>query len=64
MHLEFTLKNGSHERFEVREGGSLKEELTAFLEGGHAYGWVPIGKGDAFVRYDQIVLVRAVDDRG
>ena len=63
MHLDFTLQDGSHERFEIGEGGSLKAELARFLEGSHAYGWVPIGKGDGFVRYDQIVAVRAVDDR-
>lgn len=62
MHLDLTLSDGTHERLEIAEGKSLKAELTEFLEGGYAFGWVPVGKGDAFVRYDHIVAVRAVGD--
>ena len=60
MHLEFTLKNGEHERLEIPEGKSLKNELAAFLAGNYANGWVPVGRGDWFVRYEEIVAVRAV----
>ena len=62
MHLDFTLVSGTHERLEIPEGKSLNAELATFLEGSYAFGWVPIGKGDVFIRYDQIVAVRAVGD--
>jgi hypothetical protein len=63
VYLDITLVNDKHERVDVLEGDSVDDTLDAFLNqtGRFANGWVPIRKGEAYVRYDQIVSVRPVE---
>jgi hypothetical protein len=62
MHLELKLADGGHERVEVDEGHSLNDELDLFLhrQGKYETGWVPIGAGASYVRYEQVAEVRPV----
>lgn len=62
VQLDLTLRDDSHESVEVESGKSLDDELEDFLtrKGRYQTGWVPVRKGDSYVRYEEIVRVRAV----